>query len=109
MHGTNIRLVSVDLRLTYKYKRLGAKCLGQLILKEKHKIWHTTYIDWFSCLNRLIYPSASGPGSSVGIATYYGLDGPRSNPGGDEIFRPSRPALRPNQLPVQWVPGLSRG
>ena len=30
-------------------------------------------------------------GSSVGIATGYGLDGPRSNPGGDEIFRPSRP------------------
>jgi len=34
-----------------------------------------------------------GPGSSVGIATDYGLDGPGSNPGGDEIFRPSRPAL----------------
>ena len=30
-----------------------------------------------------------GPGSSVGIATDYGLDGPGSNPGGDEIFRPS--------------------
>jgi len=27
--------------------------------------------------------------SSVGIATDYGLDGPGSNPGGDEIFRPS--------------------
>ena len=50
-----------------------------------------------------------GPGSSVGIATDYGLDGPRSNPGGDEIFRPSRPALGPTQHPVQWVPGLSRG
>jgi len=25
-------------------------------------------------------------GSSVGIATDYGLDGPGSNPGGDEIF-----------------------
>ena len=36
-----------------------------------------------------------GPGSSVGIATDYGLDGPGSNPGGDEIFRPSRPALGP--------------
>jgi len=29
-------------------------------------------------------------GSSVGITTDYGLDGPGSNPGGDEIFRPSR-------------------
>jgi len=46
---------------------------------------------------------------SVDIATYYGLDGPGSNPGGDEIFRPSRPTLGPTQLPVQWVPDLSRG
>jgi len=41
------------------------------------------------------------PGSSVGIATDYGLNGPELNPGGDEIFRPSRPALRPTQPPVQ--------
>jgi hypothetical protein len=54
-------------------------------------------------------PRSRGPGSSVGIATDYGLDGPGSNPFGDEIFRPSRPALGPTQLPVQWVPGLSLG
>jgi len=36
-----------------------------------------------------------GPGSPVSIAKDYGLDGPGSNPCGDEIFRPSRLALGP--------------
>ena len=35
-----------------------------------------------------------GTGSSVGITTDYGLDGPGSNPG---------PALGPIQPPVKWV------
>ena len=55
------------------------------------------------------YIYVGGPGSSVGIATVYGLEGPGSNPGGDEIFRPSRPALGPTQPPVKWLPLLSRG
>ena len=51
----------------------------------------------------------SGLGSSFGIMTDYGLDGPGSNPGGDEIFRPSRSALEPTQPPVKSLPGLSQG
>jgi len=50
-----------------------------------------------------------GPSSSVGIVTDYGLEDLGSNPGGDEIFRPSRPAVGPTQPPVQWVSGLSWG
>jgi len=51
----------------------------------------------------------SRPGSSVGIATDYRLDGPGSNPGRNEIFRPFRLDLGPTQPPVKWIPALSRG
>jgi hypothetical protein len=65
------------------------------------KMWEDNANDTFE---------RSGPGSVVGIATAYELDGPgiESRWG---LYFPylSRLALRPTQPPVQRVPGLSRG
>ena len=92
------------------------KCMSQ---KRDHTTYQNTY-TFNSCASFLLKNSAlnsstfhvftlfivitisaeCGPGSSVGIATNYGLDGRGSNPGGDENFRPSRPALGPTQPPV---------
>ena len=50
------------------------------------------------------------PGSSVGIATGYGLDGPGIESRWERDFpHLSRPALGLTQLPVQWIPSLSLG
>jgi hypothetical protein len=75
------------------------------VQKEKKKKKSKTHF----IINFVIFIKVRGPGSLVGIATDYRLDGPGSNPGGDEIFSPSSPAVGPTQPPVKWVPGLSRG
>ena len=54
-------------------------------------------------------PKYDGLGSSVGIATGYGLDGPGiESRCGRDFPHLSRPDLGPIQPPVQKVPGLSR-
>ena len=50
------------------------------------------------------------PGSSDGIVTGYGLDGPGiESRWGRDFLHLSTPALSPTQSPVQWVPGLYPG
>jgi len=50
-----------------------------------------------------------GPGSSVGVATDYGLDCLGSNPDRDEILPPVQAGPVATQPPVKWVSVLSRG
>ena len=90
----------------------SAAVMEEYSYTSTHPLVHTgpvtgsLYLYIYICVCVCVYV---GGGSSVGIATDYGLDGPGSNPGTDEIFRPSRPALGPTQPPVKWVPALSRG
>ena len=52
----------------------------------------------------------AGLDNSVGVATRYGLDGPRDRILARARFsQPSRPTLGPTQPSVQWAPGLFPG
>jgi len=85
----------------------------------RHSIsWHSHHLSkppepFFFSVNFNIFFLTCGPGSSVGIATDYGLDGPGSNPCEDEIFRLSRPALGAHKtyckMGTGTFPGLKCG
>jgi len=82
-------------RLSYPGPR-GCQCTGY------------NYVGLSGHLELLLYEEVGRVAQSVQRLTT-GWTVRESNPGGGEIFRPSRPALEPIQPPVQWVPGLSRG
>jgi hypothetical protein len=63
-----------------------------------------------TCYLNIYFLIRVGWDSSVGIATGYGLDGPRIESLWRRDFSQlSRAALGPIQPPGQWVPSLSRG
>jgi hypothetical protein len=77
-------------------------CLSVFLYRKTH---YLSARLWF--LHKMYL---SGPGSSVSIATRYGLDGPGIEfRWGQDFPHLSRPALGPTQPPVQWVPGVSWG
>ena len=79
-------------RVIGKSSPIWQRCTCCRCYNHESKPCTVVLIKWESVF-RQFEISSCGPGSSNGIATDYGLDGPWSNPGGDEIFRPSRPAL----------------
>ena len=92
-----------------KFTKINKRYLTVNMWAAKRQVQCNLFQKVFQNMEEIYFETVqAGPGSSVGIGTCYGLHGPGSNLGGDEIFRPFRPALGPTQPPVKRVRGLSR-
>jgi len=81
--------------------------ISQALLLNRH-VAVNTLLDILTELFSVSLNSG-GLGSVVGIATGYGLDGPGiESRWRREFLHLFRRALGPTQLPIQWVPCLSR-
>jgi len=83
----------------HSLKRLIVTVVLRVFLSNTCKIYEYYLIKEMSISEAIIGASSKHMGLHSGY-----LDGPRSNPDRDEIFRPSRPALWPTQPPVKCVP-----
>jgi len=83
-----------------KRKPVICVCLSFCLSNQEDTLLNSCYLNFIPILFCFVLIGSilllRRPGSSVGIVTDYGLDGPGSNPDGDEIFCPSRPALGAN-------------
>ena len=72
---------------------------------SRFPVYRVSVLGRFYCNRNAVFSVrlelSCGPGSVVGIATAYGLDGPGiESRGGRDFPHLSRPALRPTQPPV---------
>jgi len=103
-------------KVVFVAQSLGKKCIQLFGLFETKQIPHYKVKNLGLRgikMNFCDYGGYCGPGSSVGIAIDYGLDGPGSNPGGGRDFPPVQtcPGAHPDscKMGAGSFPGIKSG